>query len=92
MKKFLVIRHYNDKDYLYSILRANNIDMASEKIEEKIIMTEFKDHGVYTVTPLVSFHYKGNRVILPDGVKKTTIVIPSVDTNPFEFLKEHLKQ
>lgn len=88
MKKFLVIRNYEEKDYLYSIERAADIELACERIERKLINSDFKDVGIFTITPLTNFEYKGNKMLLPEGIQKQSIIVPPVDQNPFDYLEK----
>lgn len=91
MKKYLAVRYFKEKDYLYSIIRAKNLELASESLENKLIQGDFKDEGIFTITPLVQFNYKNNRIIFPEGTEKQTVVIAPIGVNPFSIMNERLK-
>ncbi|MCM3443993.1 MULTISPECIES: hypothetical protein [Metabacillus] len=70
IKKFIVVKCTAEKDYLHSIIKANNINEAAEKLSEEI------EKGiVYRLYPLVNFYFddKG-RIVLPEGTKSQMIM------------------
>lgn len=91
MIKYLVIRSYENKDYLYTIKRASSLEQASELVENDLINKNLQDEGIFTITPLADFHYENNKIILPEGASTQVIVIAPINANPLSYLNEHLK-
>ncbi|WP_019156948.1 hypothetical protein [Robertmurraya massiliosenegalensis] len=91
MKKHLVFRTNNGKDYLYDVLRADNLVQAGDMLADKIIEKDLKDTGIYTLVEQIDFHYKENKVIFPKDTKIFKVFNPPNDISHIQFLNDQLK-
>lgn len=67
MKKFLVIRTFENKDYFHSIIKSSELQSASDIFREQLDESPVEE-GVYQISPLVDYHFDENhRIVIPEG-------------------------